>query len=61
MHCFAPYLTIVVEASHRALLQQPQILVIQQWARLHKGGWEGAREIWRRKGEGTGVVKVLLG
>lgn len=45
MELFLPYLTILVETCHGPLLQQPQSLVIQHWALLHKGGWEGVREI----------------
>lgn len=45
MGSFVPYLTILVEAYHNPLLQQPQILVIQDWALLHKRGREGARKI----------------
>lgn len=45
MGLFLPYLTILVEACHSPLLQQPQSLVIQHWELLHKRGREGAREI----------------
>lgn len=55
---FVPYLTIVVEACHSTLLQQPQILVIQRCSVTQEraqGSWGETETSW----EG-GCWQVLL-